>query len=143
MTSEGEEAESKKEDESGITTIELQRQLADVNNRLQLAESERNQYASKCHELQKQIDSSEDIRKDPSKKCNEWSWKWEKDFKKMNEQKNLNSPNPSHGKITSPSGSREGSFEGKSQINKSIILFFFCKSTFLGNFVSYHSYRSR
>lgn len=111
MTSEGEEAESKKEDESGITTIELQRQLADVNNRLQLAESERNQYASKCHELQKQIDSSEDIREDPSKKCNE--------------QKNLNSPNPSHGKITSPSGSREGSFEGKSQINKSIILFFF------------------
>ena len=124
MTPEGEEAESEKEDESGVTTMDfLQRQLEDVNIRLQLAESERNQYASKCHDLQKQIESSEDIRKDLPKECNdieqqltlkkrEWSWKWEKDFEKKNEQKNLNSPNPSHGKRTSPSGSGEGCFEG-------------------------------
>ena len=114
MTSEGEEAESEKEDESGKTTMELKNQLEDVNNRLQLAERERNQYANKCHDLEKQIESSEEMRKDLLKKCNdleqqlilkesEWSWKWEKDFEKMNEQKNLNSPNPSHGKRTSPS----------------------------------------
>ena len=123
MTSEGEEAESEKEDESGKTTMELKSQLEDVNNRLQLAERERNQYANKCHDLEKQIESSEEMRRDLLKKCNdleqqlilkesEWSWKWEKDFEKMNEQKNLNSPNPSHGKRTSPSGSEEGCFEG-------------------------------
>ena len=125
MTSEDEEAESEKEDEPGKTTMELQSQLEDVNNRLQLAERERNQCANKCHDLEKQIESSEEMRKDLLKKCNdleqqlslkerEWSWKWEKDFEKMSEQNNLNSPNPSHGKRTSrPSGSREGGFEGK------------------------------
>ncbi|KAM7439378.1 hypothetical protein ABFA07_011256 [Porites harrisoni] len=127
MTSEGEEAESEKEDESGKTTMELKNQLEDVNNRLQLAERERNQYANKCHDLEKQIESSEEMRKDLLKKCNdleqqlilkesEWSWKWEKDFEKMNEQKNLNSPNPSHGKRTSPSGSGEGCFEETKQL---------------------------
>ena len=59
MTSEGEEAESEKEDEPGKTTMELQSQLEDVNNRLQLAERERNQCANKCHDLEKQIESSE------------------------------------------------------------------------------------
>ena len=115
MTSEGEEAESEKEDESGKTTMELKSQLEDVNNRLQLA--------NKCHDLEKQIESSEEMRKDLLKKCNdleqqlilkesERSWKWEKDLEKMNEQKNLKTPNPSHGKRTSPSGSGEGCFEG-------------------------------
>ena len=123
MTSEGEKAESEKEDESEKTTMELKSQMEDVNNRLQLAERERNQYANKCHDLEKQIESSEEMRKDLLKKCNdleqqlilkesEWSWKWEKDFEKMNGRKNWNSPNPSHGKRTSPSGSGEGCFEG-------------------------------
>ena len=118
MTSEGEEAESEKEDESGKTMMKLKSQLEDVNNRLQLAERERNQYANKCHDLEKQIESSEEMRKDLLKTCNdleqqlilkesERSWKWEKDLEKMNEQKN-----PSHGKRTSPSGSGEGCFEG-------------------------------
>ena len=71
MTSEGEEAESEKEDESGKTTMELKSQLEDVNNRLQLAERERNQYVNKCHDLEKQIESFEEMRKDLLKKCND------------------------------------------------------------------------
>ena len=68
---------------------ELEAKLEEVNNQLQLAESEKSQYAGKCHDLEKRIESSEDRRKDLSKKCNdleqqlilkerEWSLEYEK-----------------------------------------------------------------
>ena len=68
---------------------EQEDKLEEVNNQLQLAESEKSQYAGKCHDLEKQIKTSEDIRKDLSKKCSEleqqlilkerqWSWNCEK-----------------------------------------------------------------
>ena len=152
---------------------ELEAKLENVNNRLELAESEKIQYASKYHDLEKQIESCEDQKNDLLKKYShleqhlnlkerEWSWK-ERNFRKttgdlerqlvdvnnqlgraesdkrqysntcnflekqnqelksklqcyeveMNEQSNLNSPNPSRGKRASASEAREGGFEGK------------------------------
>ena len=73
---------------------ELEAKLENVNKRFQLAESEKNQYASQNHYLEKQIESCEDQKKDLSKKCydleqqvtlkeRELSWKWKKDFEEM------------------------------------------------------------
>ena len=72
---------------------ELEAQLEDVKNRLQLAESENRQYADKCQDLAKELESCEEQRKDLLKKYNaldlqlglkkrDWSWK-ERDFEKM------------------------------------------------------------
>ena len=82
-TMSGEKAESEKE-----MKMELQSQVEEVNNQLQLVKSEKSQYAGKCHDLEKEIKTSEDIRKDLSKKCSEleqqlilkkreWSWEYE------------------------------------------------------------------
>ena len=65
-TMSGEKAESEKE-----MKMELQSQVEEVNNQLQLVKSEKSQYAGKCHDLEKEIKTSEDIRKDLSKKCSE------------------------------------------------------------------------
>lgn len=63
------------------------------------AESDKRQYSNTCNFLEKQ---NQELKS--KLQCYEVE---------MNEQSNLNSPNPSRGKRASASESREGGFEGK------------------------------